>query len=184
MLKKYVCSWLMKQRYAIWVTASFEQTSVFSSPRIPAPLARLFSMSSQFIQSVHLLGHVWPFVTPCTIARQAPLSMGVLQARILDWVSMPSSRGSPQSRDQTQVSCIAGGLFTVWDIREALEAYSVSSPPLLFPCFKLLSLLSSFLSGSPAGFPKSTITLLPPVPKKITRMIILNLLYHATFQAK
>ena len=39
---------------------------------------------------------------------------GVLQARILEGVAMPSSRGSPQLRDQTWVSCIAGWLFTVW----------------------------------------------------------------------
>ena len=41
-------------------------------------------------------------VTPWTAARQAPLSMGILQARILEWVAMPSSRGSSQPRDQTQ----------------------------------------------------------------------------------
>ena len=33
-------------------------------------------------------------VTPWTAPRQAPLSMGILQARILEWVVMPSSRGS------------------------------------------------------------------------------------------
>ena len=38
---------------------------------------------------------------------------GVLQARILEWVVMPSSRGSSQLRDQTQVSHFAGGFFTV-----------------------------------------------------------------------
>ena len=43
------------------------------------------------------------FVTPWTVARQAPLSMGILQARILEWVAMPSSRGSSQPRDRTQV---------------------------------------------------------------------------------
>ena len=53
------------------------------------------------------------------IACQVPLSMGVLQARILEWVAMPSSRGSSQPRDQTQVSHIAGGFFTVWATREA-----------------------------------------------------------------
>ena len=37
---------------------------------------------------------------------------GILQARTLEWVAMPSSRGSSQSRDQTQISCIAGGFFT------------------------------------------------------------------------
>ena len=37
---------------------------------------------------------------------------GILQARILEPVAIPFSRGSPQSRDRTQVSRIAGGFFT------------------------------------------------------------------------
>ena len=44
---------------------------------------------------------------------------GILQARILEWVAFPFSRGSSQPRDQTQVSYIAGGFFTNWAIREA-----------------------------------------------------------------
>ena len=47
-----------------------------------------------------------------TVAHQIPLSMGILQARILEWVAIPSSRGSSQPRDQTQVSRIAGRFFT------------------------------------------------------------------------
>ena len=48
------------------------------------------------------------FVTPWTIAPQAPLSMGfILQARILEWVAMPSSRGCSHPRDQTRISCIS-----------------------------------------------------------------------------
>ena len=50
--------------------------------------------------------------TPWAVACQAPLSMGIHQARILEWVAMLSYRGSSQPRDQTQVSCIAGGYFT------------------------------------------------------------------------
>ena len=38
---------------------------------------------------------------------------GILQARMLEWVAIPFSRGSSLPRDQTQVSCIANGLFTV-----------------------------------------------------------------------
>ena len=38
---------------------------------------------------------------PWTIAHKAHLSMGILQARILEWVAMPSSRGSSQPRDRT-----------------------------------------------------------------------------------
>ena len=48
--------------------------------------------------------------TPWTVARQDPLSTGILQARILEWVAMPSSRGSSQPRDQTQVSHTADSL--------------------------------------------------------------------------
>ena len=51
---------------------------------------------------------------------------GILQARILEWVAMPSSRGSSQPRDQTQVSHITGELFTIWATREALLESSCS----------------------------------------------------------
>ena len=41
-----------------------------------------------------MLSHVQLFVTPQTVARQATLSMGIIQARILEWVAKPSSRES------------------------------------------------------------------------------------------
>ena len=45
---------------------------------------------------------------------------GILQARILEWVDFPFSRGSSQSRDQTQVSHIAGRFFTYQeDVKDA-----------------------------------------------------------------
>ena len=43
-------------------------------------------------------------MTPWTITCQAPLSMGVLKTRILEWVAVLSSRGSSQPKDGTQVS--------------------------------------------------------------------------------
>ena len=46
---------------------------------------------------------------------------GNLQARILEWVAIPFSRGSSQPRDWTQVSSNAGRFFTVWVTREALS---------------------------------------------------------------
>ena len=45
---------------------------------------------------------------------------GILQTRKLEWVAMPSFRRPSQPRDWTQVSCTAGGFFTVWATREAL----------------------------------------------------------------
>ena len=47
----------------------------------------------------------------------------ILQEKILEWVAMSSSRVSSQPRDWTQVSHIAGRLFTVWDTREAQMKY-------------------------------------------------------------
>ena len=44
---------------------------------------------------------------------------GILQARILEWVAVPFSRGSPWPRNPTGVSCITGRFFTNWAIREA-----------------------------------------------------------------
>ena len=45
---------------------------------------------------------------------------GILQARILEWVAIPFSRGSSWPRDWTWVSCIVGRFFTVWANRKAL----------------------------------------------------------------
>ena len=43
---------------------------------------------------------------------------GILQARILEWVTISFSRGSSRPRDQTWVSCIAGRGFNLWATRE------------------------------------------------------------------
>ena len=44
--------------------------------------------------------------------------LGILQARILEWVAIPFSRGSFQPRDWTQVFCISGRSFTIWATRK------------------------------------------------------------------
>ena len=49
---------------------------------------------------------------PKTVTCQAPLSMGILQTSIVEWVAISSSRGSSQPRVQTQVSHILGRFFT------------------------------------------------------------------------
>ena len=59
--------------------------------------------------------HVQLFATLWTVAHQA--FHGILQAKILEWVAMLSSRGSSWSKDQTHVSCLlhwqAGSLSLV-----------------------------------------------------------------------
>ena len=58
---------------------------------------------------------------PWAVVCQDPLFMEILHARILEWVLLPSSRGSSQSRNQISVSYIAGRFFTSWVTREALN---------------------------------------------------------------
>ena len=61
---------------------------------------------------------------------------GLLQARVLEWVAMPSSRGSSQLRDRTWVSCFAGRFFTVWATREDPSLIILN----IFPCGYLPSM--------------------------------------------
>ena len=65
-------------------------------------------------------------MTPRTLSHQASLSLGIIQARILALVAMPSSTGSSQPRDQTQVPCVQADFFffAIWATREAQEHWS------------------------------------------------------------
>ena len=56
--------------------------------------------------------------TSWTVAHLSPLSMGILQVRILEWVAMLSSRGSSQPRNGAQVCHFAGESFISWATRE------------------------------------------------------------------
>ena len=52
---------------------------------------------------------------------------GILQARILEWVVMPSFKGSSQPRNCTCISCIASRFFTQWATWEAHQIRSDQS---------------------------------------------------------
>ena len=49
---------------------------------------------------------------------------GILQARILEWVAMPSLRGPSWPRNWTWVSCFTGRFFTIWTTRNPSEPLS------------------------------------------------------------
>ena len=115
------------------------------------PLSFLLLTLHRFIGSVYLLIHVYMFTTWCVSPWASQVKWksltcptlcdpmeytvhGILQARILEWVAFPFSRGSSQSRDRSQVSCIASGFFTSWATREAQEywsGYPIPSPVVL-----------------------------------------------------
>ena len=61
-----------------------------------------------------------------------------LQARILEWVAIPFSRGSSRPRDWIWVSCIAGRFFTLWATR---EAHKLLEYCIFITCFPLVLML-------------------------------------------
>ena len=68
------------------------------------------------------VAQLWP--TLCDPMDCSPLGSsvhGILQARILESVAVPFSRGSSWPRDWTWVSSIAGRFFIIWATREARE---------------------------------------------------------------
>ena len=70
-------------------------------------------------------------LTLCDLKDGSPLDSsvhGILPARILEWVAVPFSTASSQPRDQTWVSCIAGGFFTLWATREAPQRLLKTHP--------------------------------------------------------
>ena len=57
-------------------------------------------------------------LSDCNLRHHGLYSSWTSQARILEWVALPFSKGSSQPRDRTQVSCVAGSFFTIWATRE------------------------------------------------------------------
>ena len=53
---------------------------------------------------------------------------GIFQARVLEWVAIPFSRGSSWPRDHTQISRIVGRAFTIWTPRE-VPSHCIQSGP-------------------------------------------------------
>ena len=65
-----------------------------------------------FRSEVKSLSCVRLFATPWTVAHQAPWSMGILQARILEWVAIPSPGDLPNPGMEPKSPALAGGFFT------------------------------------------------------------------------
>ena len=86
------------------------------------------SIASPFILTLRICLHLklllvtqscWILCDPMDCSPPGSSVHGILQARILEWVAIPFSRGSSRPRDRTLVSPITGRFFTVWTSREA-----------------------------------------------------------------
>ena len=77
------------------------------------------------------LSRVQLFVTPWTVAHQAPPSMGFSRQEYWSGLPFPSPGESSQPRDRSQVSHIAGRCFNLWATKEALRILEWVSFPSL-----------------------------------------------------
>ena len=111
----YLSLWEYRTQESIYQTHGSPPRPQGLNPHLPQ-LCTYYWCAVLFLvtQSCPLFATLW------TVACQASLSIGILQARLLEWVAMPSSRGSFQPRDRIRVSRMAGRFFTVWATREAL----------------------------------------------------------------
>ena len=105
-------TWPIQQLLDAW-GLGYLQTIAFIL--VIATVVRLLEMAiKKFVPPLY--SHAQFFVTPWTIAHQTSLSMGILQARILEWVAMPSPSGDlpdPGIEPASLMSpALAGGFFT------------------------------------------------------------------------
>ena len=124
---------ILKARILEWVAISYSRWSSWPMDRIHIscvlhwqadslslvrrgkPHKIAWKKKSQLLDCIRLVGL---FATPWT---NPPCSSvhGISQARLLEWVAILFFRGSSWPGYWTQVSCIAGGVFTFWATREA-----------------------------------------------------------------
>ena len=82
-----------------------------------------------------LVAPLWLFVTPWTVAPPGSSTHEISQARILEWVAIPFSRGSSQLRDRTCVFCIA---------RQILYCLRHQGNPIYILFFRLFSIIGYY----------------------------------------
>ena len=94
------------------------------------------------------LSHVRLFVTPWTLICQAPLSMGILASpgKNTEWVALPSSSGSSQHKNRTEVSCNSGGFFTIRVTRKDLESFMFHQKYFSYFCFNYFDIFINVFS--------------------------------------
>ena len=117
-------------------------------------------LPSLLTPSGHYFSHLTCFHTVLSVCYAKLLSVGsfvheILQARVLEWVVVPSCRRSSQPRDQACIcylSCIGRGLFTTSPTQDLSSSYV----PCAWHCsccvFFLGNLRSSFIISQPLRF--------------------------------
>ena len=110
------------------VGSRFLLQGIFLTQRLSSYLLHLLHWQMDSFPLLHLCAVLCSVAQSCPTLRD-PMgppgfsAHGILQARMLEWVAISSSRGSSQPRDRTQVSHTAGRFFTSWATREPLNTW-------------------------------------------------------------
>ena len=117
-----------------WTTANqdppcmgFSRQEYWSRLPLPSPASGLTSsllQNHKIVYALTVLSLVSQsyvtFCNPMDCTQPGSSVHGVLQARVLKCVVIPSSRGTSRPRNQIQVSHIANGFITIWATKESL----------------------------------------------------------------
>ena len=116
------CTWEKYRRKYIYESESHSVTSdslwpheLYNPWNSPGQNTRVGSLS--LLQRIFPTQGLNPGLPHCKWILYQLIHKGT--PRILEWIAYPFSRGSSQPRSWTGVSCIVGGFFTNWAIREA-----------------------------------------------------------------
>ena len=117
-----VCG-ILHARILKWVTIPFTRGPSQPRDQTQSPAVQSDSLLSEPPETFKVKGKVAQ--TCLTLCNPMDYTVhGILQARIPEWVAFPFTRGFSQPRNRARVSCVAGGFFTSWAIREAQEYWS------------------------------------------------------------
>ena len=114
-MQKTILSWFWRQKSEALLMGA---VVVLGLPWLVTASLQILSLSVQdlcvcvFVSSLVCVLAAQACLTLCNCMDCSPPGSpvhGILQARILEWVAIPFSRGSSPPRDRTQVSCTAGG---------------------------------------------------------------------------
>ena len=139
-LKSYFCT--TQGRYpSLCLDHSFQDSLGFSLIFTPEnPTGCLLFQS---------LSHVRLFCDSMDCSPPGSSVHGIFQARILEWVAIPFSRGSSLPRYQTHISCTAGRMFNKQKTNFPLSPLNIF---MLFRIWNWLPLISIFKTGSIVSF--------------------------------
>ena len=112
-----------------------------------------FPVRAKLLQSYPTLLCPYGLYSARLLCPRGPLSTGILQVRILEWVAISFSRGSSQPRDRTWASCLGRWILYHWATSEAwgsvCSTTEVSQTPLcILPSNPQMSRLFSLSGGT------------------------------------